>query len=153
MIVKQIVKRNGELVDFDSEKILVAITKAMKETPDGIDDSLAHEISNMIEQYIYATDKVLTVENIQDIVEELLASKGRFDVSKRYILYRAERAKARENKKQYKFLSDKFLSVYKHKPEPFNFDIGKVTYYRTYSRPIPEENRREYWWETVARVS
>lgn len=145
-------KRNGELVDFDKNKIIVAIKKAMNETTIGVDENLAQEIAGQIENVITISDKIITVEDIQDMVEESLATAGRFDASKRYILYRAERAKAREGKKQYNYLSESFLSQYKHKEEPFKFDIGKVTYYRTYSRPIPEENRREYWWETVARV-
>ena len=73
---------------------------------------------------------------------------------KKFILYRNERTKIRQGvlPEKYKFLSNDFLSKYKHKDDPFPTELGKFVYYRTYSRPIPEENRRERWWETVARV-
>lgn len=48
-------------------------------------------------------------------------------------------------------LRDTFLAPYKEKPEPFN-TLGSFVYYRTYSRYLPEEHRRERWWETVKRV-
>lgn len=146
----KITKRDGTLVAFNRDKVINAISKAIKET-DIPDDMLPHTISMLIEQYVDESEDTVSVESIQDKIEVLLAQYGRFDVAKKYILYRAEKTKNR-GKKTYKFLASEFLSKYKHADEPFSFDIGKVTYYRTYSRPIPEENRREYWWETVARV-
>ena len=91
------------------------------------------------------------MEQIQDIIEDVLIEYGNIQTAKAYIRYRHERSKMRGTKRKYKYHED-LISKYKHLEEPFKFDIGKVTYYRTYSRPVPEENRREYWWETVARV-
>lgn len=48
-------------------------------------------------------------------------------------------------------LSDKFLNKYKKIKSPMT-DLGSFVYYRTYSRFIESEQRREYWWETVKRV-
>lgn len=48
-------------------------------------------------------------------------------------------------------LSDEFVEQYKDKRPPWG-PFGEVTYLRTYSRWLPEENRREYWHETVRRV-
>jgi ribonucleoside-triphosphate reductase (thioredoxin) len=48
-------------------------------------------------------------------------------------------------------LSENFLDQYKNKKPNFG-PLGEVTYLRTYSRFIPEENRNEGWYETVKRV-
>lgn len=150
----KIVKRNGQETEFLKEKIVSAITKAMNECEAGIDEELAWEIAEEIESEFEDSEVLPTVESVQDRCEELLAFYGRFDASKRYILYRSERSKIRQGNipEKYKFLSNDFLSRYKHKEDPFPTELGKFVYYRTYSRPIPEENRRERWWETVARV-
>lgn len=149
-----IIKRNNKMVEFNHKKISNAISKAMAETDRGVDNTLSINIANTIEQKYSISGVTPTVEEIQDDVELLLAEGGRFDASKRYVLYRSERAKLRDNAipEKYKFLSSDFLTKYKHREDPFTTELGKFVYYRTYSRPIPEENRRERWWETVARV-
>ena len=91
----KIIKRNGEISTFYSDKIVNAITMAMDETEVGIDFPLALKIANEIEDEAEAMDDVTTVEEIQDAVERALSHYGRFDVAKRYIIYREERAKAR----------------------------------------------------------
>jgi ribonucleoside-diphosphate reductase alpha chain/ribonucleoside-triphosphate reductase len=48
-------------------------------------------------------------------------------------------------------LRDEFLEAYKEKQPPFG-SLGLMVYLRTYSRYLPEEGRRERWWETVKRV-
>lgn len=48
-------------------------------------------------------------------------------------------------------LSEKFINKYKNKKSPMT-PLGKFVYYRTYSRYLPEENRREYWYETCKRA-
>ncbi|SNS20827.1 ribonucleoside-diphosphate reductase alpha chain/ribonucleoside-triphosphate reductase [Anaerovirgula multivorans] len=48
-------------------------------------------------------------------------------------------------------LSDKFLEKYKHIQPPMT-ELGSFVYYRTYSRWLSSEGRREYWWETVRRA-
>ncbi len=50
-----------------------------------------------------------------------------------------------------RILSDEFISRYKHRPNPMK-QLGNFVYYRTYSRWLPDEKRREYWWETVRRA-
>jgi hypothetical protein len=49
------------------------------------------------------------------------------------------------------YLTESFLADYKTKKAPFG-QLGLIVYLRTYSRFIPELNRREHWWETVLRV-
>lgn len=96
----KVIKRNGEEVSFDGTKISKAILKAMEETEKGVDLMLALEISKEIEEKylpenLGTENPIPTVEIIQDDVEELLSHKGRFDVSKRYILYRNKRDEQR----------------------------------------------------------
>ena len=92
----EIKKRNGEIVIFDKDKISDAIVKAMLET-DSVDIMLATKIACDIEIQIKENykDDIVTVEEVQDMVEEQLM-ETRKDVAKRYILYREERRKVRE---------------------------------------------------------
>lgn len=97
----EIIKRDGRLVEFDKEKIYTAIIKAFKEvdgepTPD--DKRKATNISNYIYSHIEELDGKISVEEIQDIVEESLMNGSRKDVAKAYILYRAERTIERDKK-------------------------------------------------------
>ncbi len=149
----RILKRTGNFVDFTPEKISNAIIKAMKETKDGVDEELAREISHKIEAELMVKDFPIPVEMVQDMVENELMDSRRKDVAKKYILYRYERDKSRDSRKRkdYKLLSEEFISHYKHIGSPMN-QLGNFVYYRTYSRWLPEERRREYWWETVRRA-
>lgn len=141
----------GILVNFDAIKIVNAIESAMRETVSGVDSELSNEIAKNIEMNCSNLGTV-TVEKIQDMVEEALMQSKRKDVAKKYILYR-------DNKSKHKaattvgnaLLSDSFLSKYKHLENPMG-QLGQFVYYRTYSRYLPEEKRREYWWETVRRA-
>jgi len=140
-------KRNSTLVDFDKSSIIRAVENAMLETKDGVDTKLSYDIANKIESIGL---EIYSVENIQDFVEDMLMESNRKDVAKRYIIYRNQRDKTRKNKVK-GLLSEEFISKYKHLPSPMN-QLGSFVYYRTYSRYLPEEQRREYWWETVKRA-
>lgn len=87
-------KRNGNVVEFENEKIELAITKAMKETEKGADEALASEIALSIEEDLKGEETV-SIEKIQDLVEIHLM-KSRPDVARKYIIYREDRAKLRE---------------------------------------------------------
>lgn len=149
----QVIKRNGKTVEFNAAKITNAIKKAMTETKLGIDEELSKKITIEIEDKIKNESKLIHVEEIQDIVEMLLMTSDRKDVAKRYIIYRNERSKVRSMQKSSneKLLTDEFISKYKHQISPLK-QLGNFVYYRTYSRWLPEEGRREYWWETVRRA-
>lgn len=149
----KILKRTGMIVDFTVSKIENAIVKAMKETKKGVDIELAQKIAAEIENEFADIQFPVPVEVVQDEVEDKLMDSVRKDVAKRYILYRYERDKSRDSRKRrdYKLLSEEFISKYKHKESPMN-QLGSFVYYRTYSRYLPEERRREYWWETVRRA-
>jgi ribonucleoside-diphosphate reductase alpha chain len=111
-------KRNGQIVEFHGEKIEIAVKKAMNETEKGIDEVLAREIADKAMDEFASHEKV-NIEQIQDFVEiELM--KTRPEVARKYIIYREERAKLREQgwnmtdlqrdiyEKKYRFDSETF---------------------------------------------
>lgn len=149
----QVVKRDGRLVEFNLGKIVNAINKAMAETKEGIDQELSIKIAGEIGEKIKNRLEPIHVEEIQDIVEMKLMSSHRKDVAKTYIIYRNERAKLRNisPRPTTTILTDEFISKYKHKLSPLR-QLGNFVYYRTYSRWLPDQGRREYWWETVRRA-
>lgn len=96
MILK-IRKRNGNIVDFQSEKITRAIFKAANAVG-GNDWKMANDLTNQIViiSNDYFNDKIADVEKIQDIVEKVLIEAGHAKTAKAYILYREKRRSARE---------------------------------------------------------
>ncbi|MDG7001083.1 MAG: adenosylcobalamin-dependent ribonucleoside-diphosphate reductase [Nitrososphaerota archaeon] len=93
-------KRDGTLEDFDRNRILVAITKAfMAVGKDSQRDprNLTDEVVSTLE--VRVGRKVPSVEEIQDIVEEILIKNDFADIAKAYILYRRKHADIREYKK------------------------------------------------------
>jgi len=149
-----VLKRDNTKVTFDLLKIVSAIEKAMRETVLGISPQLSVEIAKNIESAISMREDSVAVEEIQDMVENFLMASERKDVAKRYILYRYERDKTRDSRLKRtddRLLTDEFISRFKHNETPMN-QIGNFVYYRTYSRYLRDEKRREYWWETVRRA-
>jgi ribonucleoside-diphosphate reductase alpha chain/ribonucleoside-triphosphate reductase len=149
----KVTKRDGAVVDFEVGKIIRAIEKAMKETTKGVDDTLSQTIGAKIEAAASDRENMITVDEIQDLVEDLLMESPRKDVAKKYIIYRSDKDKTRltRKKEDHQLLTDEFISKYKHLDSPMQ-QLGNFVYYRTYSRWLPEEKRREYWWETVRRA-
>ncbi len=91
-------KRNGRVVTFDASKITAAIAKAGSATGE-FDDSTAHKL--MVKVLSIAEQTVAdipTVEEIQDIVEEVLLQSMLKKTAKAYIIYRDQHAKIREIK-------------------------------------------------------
>lgn len=145
-----VTKRNNTEDEFDKNKIVAAIESAMRQTEKGVDQELSLKIATSVEKDLAGRKNKKTVEEISDMVEQKLMASNRKDVAKQYILYREYRSKIR-NSKKFNLLTDEFISKYKHLPNPMNA-LGEFVYYRTYSRWIEEEKRRENWWETVRRT-
>ncbi|MBO4624866.1 MAG: anaerobic ribonucleoside triphosphate reductase [Bacteroidales bacterium] len=94
-MVKSVLKRDGRRVDFNNQKIVAAILKAMNVTDGGEDIVLAAQIAQAISEL----DKdVMTVEEIQEVVENHLMNSPRQEVAKEYIRYRNKRNIARKAK-------------------------------------------------------
>ena len=94
-MVKRVLKRDGRRVDFNNQKIVAAILKAMDVTEDGEDIVLAAQIAHAISQL---DEEEMTVEEIQDVVENQLMNSPRQEVAKEYIRYRNKRNIARKAK-------------------------------------------------------
>lgn len=92
----KIKKRDGRVEDFDSEKIVRAVERAMDEDSLGIDHALAVRIACAIKNECASMDEAVDVERVQDMVEERLMASKRKDVARRYVIYRNNRAIHRE---------------------------------------------------------
>lgn len=105
-----ITKRNGKKVSFDARKIEEAIRKAMLETTNGVNLEVISKISNEIQlAYMNSSIQDMSVEEIQDMVEDKLVQHGRLDVAKTYIKYRyARQMKRIQKEKINKQLADIF---------------------------------------------
>ncbi|MCF0142331.1 MAG: ribonucleoside triphosphate reductase [Parasporobacterium sp.] len=99
----QIIKRDGQVVDFDISKIVAAIKKAFEATgieyTDDIIDFLALKVS--ADYLPKIKDEKVAVEDVQDSVEAVLSKGGYEVVAKAYILYRKQREKLRNMKSSY----------------------------------------------------
>ena len=94
--MQYIKKRDGRVVEFNKNKIVNAILKAFQQVDGDISNyalDKANNIANFIEN---ETEQILTVEEIQDLVENGLMSTKRKDVARAYIKYRQERSRERE---------------------------------------------------------
>ena len=94
--MQYIKKRDGRLVEFNRNKIIEAIVRAFKSI-DGDITPYATEKANNIADFVEKNSKgkILTVEEIQDMVEQGLMSTRRKDVARAYIAYRLERTRVR----------------------------------------------------------
>lgn len=91
----KVIKRDGRAVDYDREKIVIAIEKANKEVRNA-NKATEEEIKEII-HYIEELDKKrMLVEDIQDVIEEKLMEHGRYELAKKYIVYRYTRALVRK---------------------------------------------------------
>ncbi len=91
----KVIKRNGDTVEFDREKIYNAIMKANMAVDE--EDRLAEDRVGMIADFIAARNRPrLLVEDIQDMVETKLMEEGKYVLAKAYIIYRYTRTMLRE---------------------------------------------------------
>lgn len=93
----QVVKRDGRLVSFREEKIVQAILKAFMDVDKQITVD-TKKIAEGIAAFVMTQGEILSVETIQDLVEEKLMESDRKDVAKAYIIYRNDRSRIRNKK-------------------------------------------------------
>lgn len=111
-----VVRRGGGTVKFNPMKISAALEKAFRatsviegRTPNEILREINGITIKIIEEILSvcsSEDKRIGIETIQDIVEQQLMVMGHYDVAKNYILYRAERARIRDNKEEVELSED-----------------------------------------------
>lgn len=103
-----IIKRNGEAVAFDGQKIIDAIRKANEVTEKKLTEAQIEDIADYIEFKYRKKDVDLTIEEIQDMVEDQLMQKS-LEVGKCYVRYRASRMDKHEIVEPKNILSNKEL--------------------------------------------
>lgn len=100
--ISHVVKRNGEVTEFNQEKITVAIYKSAGSL--GIHDRpLCEKLSNEVTWYLsqtYSHQDPPHIEDIQDIVERVLIRRNHPHIAKAYILYRKNRSAMRVQKQE-----------------------------------------------------
>lgn len=95
----KVIKRDGAIVPFDIEKIIVAINKAFVEVDGALyEEDTANDIADEIGCKVANMKDCITVEEIQDLVEDYLMRSERRDVARAYIRYRYKKEVARNKK-------------------------------------------------------
>jgi ribonucleoside-diphosphate reductase alpha chain len=121
-------KRNKTEVEFNSDKIFNAINKAANETELGVDYELAREIADNIEDELEDLGTLVDVEYIQNLVEDYLMQSNRRDIAKKYILYRDERNKLRNQGWEMTDLQrDIYEKKYRFENESFDEFLNRVS--------------------------
>ncbi len=100
-MIQTVKKRDGRTVGFNEQKICAAIRKAMLTTEEGEDNVLIQQIADRISM---KGKSQMSVEEIQDMVEDELMKSSRKDVARAYIRYRNQRSVARKAKTRDIFL-------------------------------------------------
>ena len=92
----KIIKRDGRIVDYDRQKIEVAIEKANRDVV-GKEKATKEEIKEIIDYIESLGKRRILVEDVQDIIEEKLMEIGKYKLAKEYIVYRYNRALVRKS--------------------------------------------------------
>ena len=148
---KEVRKRDGRIMPFEQDRITQAITKAMLAAQEGNPEVDAERVSDQVvnaSAHKFDSNRIPTIEQIQDMVETQLMATGFTQTAKSYILYRNERARIREEKRE---VPEHVRELATQSKKYFRNPLGEFIFYRTYSRWIEEESRRETWIETVDR--
>lgn len=153
-VLSNIIKRDGMIVPFDEKHIVRAISRAMAVVGEG-DEEAAYDVMFKVMDALLAYKEeekiknfIPSVETIQDMVENELIGAGYVQTAKSYIVYRKERAQVRE---KVGFVPEKVKELVAESKKYFRNPLAELVYYRTYSKWITEEGRRETWVETIGR--
>ena len=150
----QVQKRDGKIAEFDVTKITAAIQKAFdaceKQYHPSTIDLLGLNVTAYFEPKVH--DGIITVEDIQDSVEEVLSNAGYADVAKAYILYRKQRENVRNAKAtllDYKSLVDSYLKVEDWRVKENSTVTWAVSSFRT---PAPSRRTTGFPRSTTRRL-
>src|SRR5689334_17182406 len=130
MEITKVKKRNGAVVDFDRHRIERAIEKACVATAVSVSSefysSVTDDVTDVIERKF--DERIPGVEDIQDVVEMMLAERGLFEVAKAYILYRKQRQDVRRTKQDelLEKIDRREIKVVKRSGEVVEFNIGEI---------------------------
>ena len=145
-------KRDGTIAPFDRERIKSAIYRAMLACSEGSEED-AERVTVGVIAYLekearQRKEYLPTVEDVQDVVETELIFKDFAKTAKGYIIYREAHKKIRE---QTGIVPERVKELARESKKYFRNSLAEFVYYRSYSRWIDHEGRRETWIETVDR--
>lgn len=150
--IPTIIKRDGRIVPFNVEKIENAILKGMTSVGEGSLEEAQSVAGQVLAELIRIKKKFKnfepTVEGVQDIVEQELMRTDYVKTAKHYVLYREERARIRAQGLE---IPEHVRKLATDSKNCFRNALGEFVYYRSYSRWIDQEGRRETYIETVDR--
>lgn len=94
----KIIKRSGQENIFDGEKITIAVKKANAEVEEAskLSESQVEGVRENVEEFCRNMGRALSVEEIQDLVENEIMKTGKYEVARKYITYRYKRALVRQ---------------------------------------------------------
>jgi ribonucleoside-triphosphate reductase (thioredoxin) len=151
-VIPTIIKRDGRIVPFDIEKIINAILKGLTTMGEGDREDAELVAKNVVAELTRIKKKfknfMPTVEGVQDVVEQELMRSDYVKTAKHYVLYREERAKLRAQGVE---VPENVRKLATDSKRYFKNALGEFVYYRTYSKWIDAESRRETWIETIDR--
>lgn len=129
--ITKVTKRSGEVVDFDQAKIELAMFKAFQANNTPIDKDhvtiMADAVVTKLEERF--SNRIPSVEDVQDVVEREIAAAGHFEVAKAYILYRYQQIEKRLEEQALVVEKAKHnqLTVNKHDGNSELFDVNQLT--------------------------
>ncbi len=131
-----IIKRNGSTVPFDKTKIELAIKKAFNSVAQPVTNEVLEKLSNEIIQKIkdcFPSDHIITVEEVQDLVEITLIENSYYSVVKSYILYRASHHNLRKTIEDFSsyFTDEEVLELLKEVQREFTEDMYNLSFLKT----------------------
>lgn len=92
----KVIKRDGRKVDFDHDKIIKAVLAAFNEVDGEITSDAKHKASEIATYICSLYNEEISVERVQDIIEEKLMASKRKDVARAFVIYRNDRTRVRE---------------------------------------------------------
>ena len=140
-------KRNGEIVDFNQQKITEAVFKAITATDQG-DGVKSRKVSDKVVEILnrrFKKDEILQVEQIQDIVEEVLILEGLVETARAYILYREQRRRIREAAKVVDESSEKIDSYLRELDWQVNENANMTFSLQGLNQYVGSYISKKYW--------
>lgn len=154
MSLVTVTKRNGTEVRYDKDKIVRAVTRCFTNSckmPDSVETKeKATRIADQVDRLLPFEPAPVSVERIQDLVEQQLMACDYYEAAKEYILYRESHRKLREEQ-----VDPAIIEAFKVGTSYFtgpNRHIQLFQAFDKFARFNWDAGRREVWTETVDRV-
>ncbi len=99
-------KRDGEVVNFEPDRITSAIFKAAQSVG-GDNKTISEDLSGLVQDYLYINNQdIIDIESIQDHIEKVLIEQGHVKTAKSFIIYREKRKELRKSRSYSSVIDD-----------------------------------------------